>query len=70
MSQRGCQPKNSARCKPQSCRFGIAPILDAEGEYRLTPGSIVGASEIGDLSVLIRAQDWHPTTALNGVLRH
>ena len=32
----------------------VAPTGDAEGEYRLTPGSIVGASEIGDLSVLIR----------------
>ena len=34
--------------------IGIAPTLDGEGEYRLTPGSIVGASDIGDLSVLIQ----------------
>ena len=33
--------------------IGIAPTLDREGEYRLTPGSIVGAVELGDLSVLI-----------------
>ncbi len=32
----------------------VAPTGDAEDECRLTPGSIVGASEIGDLSVLIR----------------
>ena len=34
--------------------IGIAPTLTGEGEYRLIPGSIVGASEIGDLSVLIQ----------------
>ena len=33
--------------------IGIAPTLDREGEYRLTPGSIVGAVELGDLSVFI-----------------
>ena len=40
----------------QSARLSInvAPTGDADGEYRLTPGSIVGASEIGDLSVLIQ----------------
>ena len=31
-----------------------APTGDAEGAYTLTPGSIVGAVEIGDLSVVIR----------------
>ena len=31
----------------------IAPTGDEDGEYRLTPGSIVGAMEIGDLSVFI-----------------
>ena len=34
--------------------INIAPTGDAEGEYRLTPGSTVGAVEIGDLSVLIQ----------------
>lgn len=33
--------------------INIAPTGDAEGEYRLTAGSTVGAVEIGDLSVLI-----------------
>ena len=33
--------------------IGIVPTGDAESEYYLTPGSIVGAVEIGDLSVLI-----------------
>ena len=32
----------------------IEPAIGVEGEYRLTPGSTVGAVEIGDLSVLIR----------------
>ena len=50
--------------------IGIAPTLDRESEYRLTPGSIVGAVELGDLSVFIRAEDRHPATSLNGVLRH
>ena len=35
-----------------SLRFD--PVPDAEGVYTLTPGSDVGAVEIGDLSVLIR----------------
>ena len=34
--------------------INIAPTGDADGEYRLTPGSTVGAVEIGDLSVIIR----------------
>ena len=34
--------------------INIAPTGDADGEYRLTPGSTVGAVEIGDLSVLIQ----------------
>ncbi len=34
--------------------INVAPTGDADGEYRLTPGSTVGALEIGDLSVLIR----------------
>ena len=33
--------------------INIAPSGNADGEYRLTPGSIVGAVEIGELSVLI-----------------
>ena len=33
--------------------INIAPTGDAEGEYRLTAGSTVGAVEIGDLSLLI-----------------
>ena len=33
--------------------INIAPTGDADGEYRLTPGSIVGAVELGDLSVFI-----------------
>ena len=33
--------------------IGIVPTGDAETEYYLTPGSTVGAVEIGDLSVLI-----------------
>ena len=32
----------------------VAPTGDADGEYHLTPGSIVGAVEIGDISVLIQ----------------
>lgn len=32
----------------------ISPVKDAEATYRITPGSVVGAVEIGDLSVLIR----------------
>ena len=32
----------------------VAPTGVTEGEYRLTPGSTVGAVEIGDLSVIIR----------------
>ena len=32
----------------------IEPAIGVEGEYCLTPGSTVGAVEIGDLSVLIR----------------
>ena len=32
----------------------IQPATGSEGEYQLTPGSTVGATEIGDLSVLIR----------------
>ena len=35
-----------------SLRFD--PVSDAEGVYTLTPGSDVGAVEVGDLSVLIR----------------
>ena len=31
----------------------IQPVVGKEGAYRLTPGSTVGAVEIGDLSVLI-----------------
>ena len=50
--------------------INIAPTGDADGEYRLTPGSTVGAVELGDLSVFIRAEDRHPATSLNGVLRH
>ena len=38
----------------------IEPVSGVEGEYWLTPGSTVGAVEIGDLSFLIKAQDWHP----------
>ena len=33
--------------------INIAPTGDADGEYRLTPGSTVGAVELGDLSVFI-----------------
>ena len=32
----------------------IQPSIGSEGEYQLTPGSTVGAAELGDLSVLIR----------------
>ena len=32
----------------------VEPVSGVEGEYRLTPGAIVGAVEISDLSVLIR----------------
>ncbi len=32
----------------------VEPVSGVEGEYRLTPGSTVGAVEIGGLSVLIR----------------
>ena len=32
----------------------VAPTGDADGEYHLTPGSTVGAVEIGDISVLIQ----------------
>ena len=32
----------------------IQPMTGSDGEYQLTPGSTVGAVEIGDLSVLIR----------------
>ena len=49
--------------------IGIVPTGDAESEYYLTPGSIVGAVEIGDLSVLNTAQDQYPTAALARVLR-
>ena len=34
--------------------LSIEPIIDAEDSYHLTPGSTVGAAEIGELSVLIR----------------
>ena len=34
--------------------IGIVPTGDVESEYYLTPGSTVGAVEIGDLSVLIK----------------
>ena len=33
--------------------INVTPTGDEDGEYRLTPGSTVGAVEIGDLSVLI-----------------
>ena len=33
--------------------INVAPSGDSDGEYRLTPGSTVGALEIGDMSVLI-----------------
>ena len=33
--------------------LGIAPVRDEERRYRLTPGSVVGAFQIGDLSVSI-----------------
>ena len=34
--------------------IGIVPTGDVESEYYLTPGSTVGAVEVGDLSVLIK----------------
>ena len=34
--------------------INVAPSGDADGEYRLTPGAVVGAVEFGDLSVLIQ----------------
>lgn len=34
--------------------LGVAPEYGEEGRYRLTPGSVVGAFEIGEISVLIR----------------
>ena len=44
--------RDSLRGAVPSLRFD--PVADAEGVYTLTPGSDVGAVEIGDLSVLIR----------------
>ena len=46
------QERDSLRQTIPSLRFD--PVPDAEGVYTLTPGSDVGAVEIGDLSVLIR----------------
>ena len=46
------QERDSLRQTIPSLRFD--PIPDTEGVYTLTPGSDVGAVEIGDLSVLIR----------------
>ena len=46
------QERDSLRKAVPSLRFD--PVPDAEGVYTLTPGSDVGAVEIGDLSVLIR----------------
>ena len=34
--------------------LAISPVMGADGEYRLRPGSVVGAVEVGGLSVLIR----------------
>ncbi len=34
--------------------LGVSPVMGAESEYVVTPGSVVGAVEVGGLSVLVR----------------
>ena len=34
--------------------LSISPVMGKEGEYRVTPGSVVGAVEVGGLSALVR----------------
>ena len=34
--------------------LGISPVMGVDGEYVVTPGSVVGAVEVGGLSVLVR----------------
>ena len=49
--------------------LSVQPILGTASDYHITPGSTVGAVELGDLSVLIRPKIGIPATALDGVLR-
>ena len=49
-------------------RLEIAPAHGEEGKYHLTPGAVVGAFQIGDLSVTIRPKGGYPEADLSGVL--
>ena len=55
------QPVDLSHCEldtllaeSRTLQISITPVAGIDGAYLLTPGSIVGAVEIGDLSVLIR----------------
>ena len=50
--------------------IGIAPTLDGEGEYRLTPWIHRRRCGARRSVGVHRAEDRHPATSLNGVLRH
>ena len=53
-----------------SLDLSIAPVTGESGMYHLTPGSTVGAVEIGGLSVLIRPKIGIQHLLVAGLLRH